>query len=84
MTQGLAEGFARRRLPEPRRPVITGGDHKSSIRAECGATNGPLMTQGLADGFARRRLPEPRRPVLTGGDHKSSIPAECGAQNPSS
>ena len=64
MRQGLAEGLARRRVPEPRRLVIAPGDHGLAVGAERHRLDRALMRQGWTEGLARRRVPEPRRLVL--------------------
>ena len=57
----MAEGLARRRVPQPRRLVMAPGQHGLAVGAEGHGPDPVRMSHGAAEGLARGRVPQPRR-----------------------
>ena len=63
-------------LPEPRGPVIRGGEHASSVRAKNSACNLATVALECGQEFAGVGLPKARRLVAGGGEHALSVRAK--------
>ena len=82
MLQGRSDRFAGRGIPDLRRIIAAGGDHKPSVMAEGGIEDRGRVASQFDFYRSCGKIPDPGHVVLAGSNNARAVGAENGTEHP--